>query len=1196
MAVLEDFESANLGAYSGDTGDFSQSTSIFKHGSKSLHGDAGGGWVRIYRTDITTSQNNIYRWWIRSNDASTNRWYFLYHLQSGGSAYYGAGLYFGYLEIDYYNGGWSNLVYTPVSVSDNTWYELVLELDGSGNHTLSLYDSGGSFIDSVNVNNSSQTSGGIGWGYDNPDNYWDWLQRDEATTTAAPPPTTTEAPPPSTTTTEAPPPPPTTTPAPPPPTTTTLPPASTTTGACSGDVNIYVNGVLNTDLQLRSLTKSYVKPWEALMDYFGRHDAAGLPKLNDEILIRDAVSGQIFFRGGITERAPGGVAREGLLFIAKGRRFRLENEPVRINGRGQYLWNRRGMHCDWQMGEDSPGGDGGPWEAGEIVVDILEHALGLPAGGSDIPIHHGDSCCVTHTYLTADDIACYDATDPEDAGEPWRTGLLQLDSIIGEFSVNNTPVAFAIDLLLALNGGFYGWYIDPESQCLIIVNMDLCPEIDVAAGELGHWQDEGGKDYVLLDNRLEWSLDGVCSTIVIQGTDEITEEMPYNLEDTANAAKGDGGELDFVNAPWLGFPAAFHAKCQTKRRPAFKPIDLINPWAWPPDYTPDGYTPPIAPPGDPLIIGWAEAGPRIYKGTEHSGKYVWMPTPGVRMPIWSRVTGMIGFFEAPVLGTQWMGPIHGWEDEKLWAWYWASVPFLVSAGPEGDAYWWYGYERTRYVYDPVFKPVHGWPVCGTEDDEMAMRILARRLLRIYRDVRRQGELSVDVADLCLYDLPQRFNVTNLTASGDAPDLPVSTTTTPIPGNPVEWSTLKINSVEIVYDFARNRTVIRVANTFWMLEEYSELKRRLEMNLFKERELALSEDINECQVLPPNDGGEVEVTTTPGPPPTTEAPTTPAPGPSTTTVPPPTTTTPFECDPPLPDILYLRICDVFHLCGDFKACEEWLHPDGATWCMKLTRSATEPALWLSNGGFWRLNWDPVTAHWWVACYVRANCWLRDRRNGALGDRCEPLGWYSYQLCDDDGCDCEDCHTGAGTCCNSAAMDQAIEVIESCESCLPTTTTGAPTTTTTPGSTTTVTGTTTTGAPTTTLPPGSTTTPSGEEGCPEDSWCEDHCADPYYVTLNTGLCDSITDCSGSYVLDWSAACVWTEGFGPNGCTGELRCLSGVAYPHSWQLDITHGGDQCWYERAVTTFSCPDGIYSLENGTCADCDDTVEITTTP
>ncbi|MFO8007983.1 MAG: hypothetical protein R6V05_09615 [Candidatus Brocadiia bacterium] len=583
-------------------------------------------------------------------------------------------------------------------------------------------------------------------------------------------------------------------------------------------VHIAVNGALTTDVDLVSLSAGYVRPWECVVVEPIRHDGTSAVTLNDRLRVR-LPDGTTVFRGTVTALAPGGVAREGRRWVAKGARWRLENEPVRINRRGFYVWNRRGHTCsDGDGGEDSPGQDGGKWTAGEIVLDILEHAFGVPFGGSDIAGHHSVTGCCTDTYLTDADVAGWTAAD-----------ILALDSVVGEFSVDNTPVADAISLLLALNGGFYGWFVDPESRELVVHDLDTLPEVLIEAGELGQWQDSGGTDYELLDNSLEWSLDGVASTIVIQGSDGTTEEQPADIEGTGNAGSGDLGELEFVAAPWRGYDAAYRPRFQGKRHLTGRLIDTAN-----------ALTPPD---------GWASFSnlPRIYQGKAGGPKTLYDPSSGI-FPQFLLPSGIIAFHEDPrPLGY----------NQQLWAWYWAETPFTVTAGPDGDAYHWYGFERTRTVYDPAFRDGTSWPESGADDDSAAMATLAERLLRLYSNVRRQGTLVCDGVDFDDRHLEQRYGVENVgywALEGN----PAPTTT--LAGgyrDPTRWDTLALNPVEITYDFERMRTEIRVANTFFMLEQYSELKRRLEMNLFAQRGLDLSEDLYECQSHSPvsHDSGE-----------------------------------------------------------------------------------------------------------------------------------------------------------------------------------------------------------------------------------------------------------------------------------------------------------------------------------------------------
>jgi len=641
--------------------------------------------------------------------------------------------------------------------------------------------------------------------------------------------------------------------------------ATTTTTLLPGpsfgpDVDVYLNDALTADLVVRTIRASYVRPWQAELFWPGRHDDPPEVSLWDELRIEDD-GGAVRFDGFITEIQPGGVDSEGVRYTASDRRFILENEPVRINGRGYYLWNRRGYTCNTgRGGEDSPGRDGGKWTAGEIIIDILEHALGLPAAGSDIPGHHSDDCCVPDPYLDATVIAGYDAA-----------AILALNSVVGEVSINGTSIAFAITELLALNGGFYGWYIDPETGHLVVQDLDALPTSNLQAGRLGHWQDEAGTDFVLLGNELEWSLDGVCTTLVVQGQDRTVEVRPGNIEGSGNPAMNGGGQLERIAAPWHGWPSAWRALCQPYRLTTGKEIDAAN-----------LYTPPA---------GWANATklPRVYRGTAAGPKTAYVPASGV-FPVWMLPTGIIGFYENPSLSV----------GERLWGWYWARQPFTVTAGPDGDAYHWYGYECTRWIYDASFRSVSSWPTAGTSDDAVAMALLAERLLRIFRDVRRQGTLRCDRVDFDVYNLDRRYNVRNLgpehlgCPAGSTSEAP---TTTQMGGyaDPTAWRSLAINAVDVLYDFTQDAVEITVANTFWMLEEYSAIKQRLEMNLFAQRELALSQDILDCQVHTPavgDDQSTIEPVTTEAPITTTT--TTPEPG--TTTTPEPGTTTTGEPGP------------------------------------------------------------------------------------------------------------------------------------------------------------------------------------------------------------------------------------------------------------------------------------------------------------
>ena len=914
------------------------------------------------------------------------------------------------------------------------------------------------------------------------------------------------------------------------------------------DVHIYINGSERTDLVLRRMTRSYLEPWSAELCYEGRHDAPGMPAHWDRVVIESVADGstttsssgggEALFRGDIVERAPGGVSEEGIVFTARGRRFRLENEPVRINGRSHYVWNRRGHQCHNESGEDSPGRDGGKWTVGEIAVDILEHALGLPDDGSDIAGHHSKPCCITDTYLSAEDIASYDASE-------W----LALDTITGEFSVEDTPVAFALDMLVGLAGGFYGWYIDAEGV-LHLTDLTDCPTTDIQAGEFGHWQDEDGTDYRLLDNRLEWSLDGVATKIVVQGTDRTVEEKPANIEGTGNAGRGELGELELVNAPWRSFEAAYRHVCQSRRLPTMRNIDPES-----------ELTPPE---------GWTsfDHRPRLYRGTASGPKYLYEPDSGI-FPTWNRVTGIIGFHEEPQLDP---GNPPAVEAEKLWGWYYARVPFTASAGPDGDAYWWYGYERTVTVYDQAFKHPTSWPQPGVPDDAQAMEVLAERLLEQRKDVRRQGVLVCDRVAPERFGLDTRFNVLNLGPTVTTP----ATTTSTMPPHPDRWDTLQINAVSVTCDFESNTTELTVANTFFMLEGYSEVKKRLEQNLFVERNLDLSEDLNDCQVQISawsNHGDRTTTTTLPPTSTTTDGATT------TTTVPPTTTTT------DVPDCLCEDCADLAEQeggmthagvemastnCTDFgygcagaavshytlqysSDIHGWSgfmenHPDWeiTVECVpceedKTTTSTAPPTTTTSQGQFRGHCYQATIYYQGTPVYRTDPVCLACCDNGGLYGEATAFGLYN-----ESGLNCEGC---------------SVDIVFTCIV--------GPSTTTTPGGSTT----TTTPAPTTTTTPGN--------DCPTD--CSQK-PQTVYADIGTG-CGG--NCSGTYSWTLGACPCWQASDGP--CDfGMLSCNGG-----HWSVSVPWAGSgECIY-GAYLGMGGPTGTYSLESDKgCGDCENEINV----
>jgi len=141
------------------------------------------------------------------------------------------------------------------------------------------------------------------------------------------------------------------------------------------------------------------------------------------------------------------------------------------------------------------------------------------------------------------------------------------------------------------------------------------------------------------------------------------------------------------------------------------------------------------------------------------------------------------------------------------------------------------------------------------------------------------------------------------------------------------------------------------------------------------------------------------------------------------------------------------------------------------------------------------------------------------------------------------------------------------------------------------TTTAAATTTTAAPTTTtLAPAVTTSM-----CPEDSYCEDTCANSYTLVMAPGLMDcnpGNEDCDGTYTMVDGTACQWTGNAPVSPCYGNIYCSSGY-----WVAQVTCGlsMEQCEWQKPAYNNSCPPGTYSFNatGSTCATCPANVTIT---
>ena len=176
-----------------------------------------------------------------------------------------------------------------------------------------------------------------------------------------------------------------------------------------GTFRTYIEGVERQELNIIAVTVSYIESDFATLELNGvRHDELPAWLLNNaRVTIKE--DGTTVFDGRVRVNEPGGVAKEGATFRAYGARYFLDKEIIcRINGSATKEWMPNGSATD----------AGGPlhrvdrrWTVGEALLDIFEHARGIPLEGTALPEHHENPTDVHDTYLSDEFIASYDAAD-----------------------------------------------------------------------------------------------------------------------------------------------------------------------------------------------------------------------------------------------------------------------------------------------------------------------------------------------------------------------------------------------------------------------------------------------------------------------------------------------------------------------------------------------------------------------------------------------------------------------------------------------------------------------------------------------------------------------------------------------------------------------------------------------------------------
>ncbi|MEW6359652.1 MAG: hypothetical protein AB1696_25165 [Planctomycetota bacterium] len=508
-------------------------------------------------------------------------------------------------------------------------------------------------------------------------------------------------------------------------------------------VQVDIGGVTRTSTTLVELVQSAPGAWEARLREDVRHDASPSYLTNNN-LVEVYLDGTKRFHGWLRVNDPQGIGREGVVYTAYDIKWRLLNEVyAKINGSARYLYNEEGARDP----EAPDYGFDNYWTVGQVIIDILEHALGLPEGGSDIPVHHdSNGADVTNTYLDSSWIAGYDAEM-----------ILTLTESLDEFELNCTRFGEALDILLQWQGDCF-WYIDPSTRALAIRKLSASTAVDINAGEVNHFVDESGKSYDLVDDALSLDLSESYTKIILQGRDQTVEVRPAglnlihsnwpsgaaddalmekawnaSLEGSWNQADYDAGNYVGTDYEWVW--RLYRARSQQNRTWRY---GLMVEYG-----SPLGYT-----------------GRMFY----HDGSNLYRCTTGTTgtYAIYAS-SGQICFLNPlPV----------AYRGYSFYFWGRVERPFQVAVGPSGSAYTNYGLVSELAMYNEGWETESSaWPTYGdydlgltVRDDTAKMTSLANKLVACYGKERMSVEVVVDSVDFDRYNLTKKLNFANLTGA------------------------------------------------------------------------------------------------------------------------------------------------------------------------------------------------------------------------------------------------------------------------------------------------------------------------------------------------------------------------------------------------------------------------------------------------
>lgn len=561
------------------------------------------------------------------------------------------------------------------------------------------------------------------------------------------------------------------------------------------DWAVKVDDVIIEKVEVRSVKWGYTFPRSCTLFFPGRHDE-GIAELtnNNEIKISNDDFVTLVFSGRLETNSPMGVASDGIEYQVIGLEGLLNRFICKFNGTIDYTYNIDGLP-DY----NSPNLGGERWTVGQIMVDILEHALGLSVdidNGevittiSQIPLHHPISDpnasspvvrSVTNPYVNEFEtiLNTYSAA-----------AILALELELDEFRVNSQRLWDVLQSLVQ-KMDYHGLYMDPsdpDNPTLVLHDFTTSTGVNLVCGVIGsHIEDTEASagSPMVENNRMRFDISRCRTKIIIEGKGIIKELIPISQGGTKNGimvphweeSGGDAGTRWIVKDTML-FTPLWEGKLSNLMQ---GPILILD--------------------GVPCHADFAD---------------------------WNLKTGVVSTEQ----------DLRDFTSVEVWSLYLAR--FQVIAGPGGTAYDNYGLIAEAAFYDDsMLHPSH--PACdrynlittfneGTlescvygeytqetsgeeycaplppRDDTAVMQAIADAMLNQMGDEKVFGTVTLDGIDLSEFTLLKEGNFTGLS----------------------KWSTLGAQVMAIEIKPEEDTMICEISNDVFQMPGYAEWKRRYMM--------------------------------------------------------------------------------------------------------------------------------------------------------------------------------------------------------------------------------------------------------------------------------------------------------------------------------------------------------------------------------